>query len=241
MEEQTEAVETTETVETPEAVERPEWLPEKFWVDNTPSYENLAKSYSELEKMRGNMKEAVSKEFEAERFANRPESASDYTLPEAEHLDAEQLAGSPIVEWWRGFAHENGYNQEQFETAINKYAEVELARLEQSYKQEVAALGENAEARIEAVTLWMNNTFNESQRAALADACTTAAGIEAVEGIINMLKASGNVDETAFQKPPEPTRADIEKMMQDRRYWHPADRDPAFVKQVEDFFAKSFT
>jgi hypothetical protein len=29
-------------------------------------------------------------------------------------------------------------------------------------------------------------------------------------------------------------------MMQDRRYWHPSDREPAFVRQVEEFFAKSY-
>lgn len=247
MEEQTETVETTEIVETtetvaaPETVERPEWLPEKFWVEGQPSYENLAKSYSELEKMRGNMKDAVLQEIETERLGQRPESAAEYKLPEADYLDGEQLASSPIVEWWRNFAHENGYNQEQFEAAINKYAEVEVARIQESYKQEMAALGENADARIEAVTLWMNNTFSEGQREALADACTTAEGIEAVEQIINMLKASGNIDPAAFEKPPEITRADVEKMMQDRRYWHPADRDPAFVKQVEDFFKKSFS
>lgn len=241
MEEQAESVETTEVAEATETVERPEWLPEKFWVDNAPSYENLAKSYSELEKMRGNMKEAVTKEFEAERLASRPESASDYKLPESDNLDSDQLATSPIVEWWRNFAHENGYNQEQFETAISKYAEVEVARLEDSYQREMAALGENADARIEAVTLWMNNTFDETQRVALADACTSAAGVEAIEKVIDLLKASGNISEAAFEKPPEITRNDIEKMMQDRRYWHPAHRDPAFVKQVEEFFAKSFS
>lgn len=240
MEESIENIEATETVETPATIERPEWLPEKFWVDGNPSYENLAKSYSELEKMRGNMKEAVVKEFEAERFGARPESPTDYKLPEADYLDGDQLAGSPIVEWWRNFAHESGYNQEQFETAINKYAEVEVARIQESYQREMTALGENADARIEAVTLWMNNSFSESQREALADACATASGVEAVEQIINMLKASGNVDPAAFEKPPEVTRADVERMMQDRRYWHPADRDPAFVKQVEDFFKKSF-
>lgn len=235
-----EAAVTEEAVTESVASERPEWLPEKFWVDDAPSYENLAKSYSELEKMRGNMKEAVAQEFEAQRIAQRPEAATDYKLPESENLNSEQLAASPIVEWWRNFAHEQGYNQEQFENAINNYAQVELSRIEESYKQEMAQLGENAEARIEAVSLWMNNTFDEAQREALADACTSASGVAAVEKIIDMLKATGNVDEAAFEKPPEVTREEVEKMMQDRRYWHPADRDPAFVKKVEDFFSKSF-
>ena len=224
----------------PSAAERPEWLPEKFWVEGQPAYENLAKSYGELEKMRGTMKETLTAELEAARFANRPEKPEAYTLPQDERLDAELMANSPVVNWWRQFAHEQGYGQEQFEAAIKTYAELQISEVEQSYKQEYQLLGENAAARIEAVQLWANNTFDESELAAISSACTTAAGVQALEKIMGQLKASGNVDPAVFEKKPEPSRADIEKMMQDKRYWHPSERDPAFVKQVEDFFAKSY-
>ena len=80
------------TAEAPEATvevadSRPEWLPEKF---NTP--EDLVNSYSSLESKLGKgqeeLREAIMGEIEAEAFANRPEKAGDYTLPEG----ADELA-----------------------------------------------------------------------------------------------------------------------------------------------------
>jgi len=58
---------------------------------------------------------------------------------------------------------------------------------------------------------------------------------------MSALKGTGIVDNSMFEKKPELTRADVQNMMQDRRYWHPSDRDPAFVRQVEEFFAKSYS
>lgn len=224
----------------PQQAERPEWLPEKFWVDGQPAYDKLAQSYGELEKMRGTMKETLQQELEQQRLAARPESSQAYKLPEDDRLDLEAMEQSPIVQWWRGYAHEQGYSQEQFEAAIKTYAETQLADMSASFEAEMKALGENAKARTEAVALWADNMFDESEREAIAAACSTAAGVKAMEKIIDKLKGSGNADPSMFEKKPEVTKADIEKMMQDRRYWHPADRDPAFVRQVEEFFAKSY-
>jgi hypothetical protein len=102
--------------------------------------------------MRGNMKEVVAKEFEAERFGARPESPTDYKLPEADYLDSNQLAGSPIVEWWRSFAHESGYNQEQFETAKRTEqedklkADGEFQKLLAEREKEILAMKPKADA-----------------------------------------------------------------------------------------------
>lgn len=223
------------------AAERPEWLPEKFWVDGQPAYDKLAQSYGELERMRGTMKEALVAELEQQRLANRPETADAYQLPVDDRLDLEAMGQSPIVQWWRQYAHEQGYSQEQFESAIKTYAETQVAQVTQSYEAEMRQLGDNAKARTEAVALWADQMFSETEREAIAAACTTAAGIVAMEKIMDKLKASGAVDPAVFEPKPQVTRKDIEKMMQDRRYWHPADRDPAFVRQVEEYFAKSFT
>jgi hypothetical protein len=219
---------------------RPEWLPEKFWVEGKPAYDKLAQSYGELEKMRGTLREKLVEELSAERLAARPEAPNAYKLPEHEKLDQEQLEASGVVQWWRQFAHEQGYNQEQFETAISTYAELQVKEIEEGYQREFQKLGESATARIEAVQLWAGNYFNEEEQSAISAACTTAAGVAAMEKVMSALKGSGIVDNSVFEKKPEVTRADVEKMMQDRRYWHPADRDPAFVRQVEEFFSKSY-
>lgn len=219
---------------------RPDWLPEKFWVEGKPAYDKLAQSYGELEKMRGTLREKLVEELSAERLAARPETPTAYKLPEHEKLDQEQLEASGVVQWWRQFAHEQGYNQEQFETAISTYAELQVKEIEEGYQREFQKLGESATARIEAVQLWAGNYFNEEEQSAISAACTTAAGVAAMEKVMSALKGSGIVDNSVFEKKPEVTRADVEKMMQDRRYWHPADRDPAFVRQVEEFFSKSY-
>jgi hypothetical protein len=225
----------------PQTTDRPEWLPEKFWVDGQPAYDKLAQSYGELEKMRGNMKETLAQELEQQRLAARPETPDAYALPQDERLDEELMASSPVVQWWRTFAHEQGYNQEQFEAAIKTYAEVQIQQVEEGHQQEMQKLGENAAARVEAVQLWANNFFEAGELEAISMACTTAEGVAAMEKIMDKLKGTGNVDPAVFEKKPEVTRSDIEKMMQDRRYWHPADRDPAFVRQVEEFFSKSYS
>ena len=42
-----------------EVAERPDWLPEKFWNDGNPDYENLSKSYAELEKLSSRKKDEL--------------------------------------------------------------------------------------------------------------------------------------------------------------------------------------
>ena len=73
---------------------RPEWLPEKF-----KNPEDLVSSYTSLESKLGKgeqeLRESIMGEIESEAFANRPEAAGDYQLPEG----ADELASDPNVEW----------------------------------------------------------------------------------------------------------------------------------------------
>ena len=75
-------------------VERPEWLPEKF-----KSAEDMASAYSSLEGKLGQKEEeyrdAFLKEMETEAYANRPESAGDYQLPEG--IDEELAADNELL------------------------------------------------------------------------------------------------------------------------------------------------
>lgn len=36
------------------------------------------------------------------------------------------------------------------------------------------------------------------------------------------------------------TRADLEVMMKDQKYWHPTHRDEAYVKQINEAFEKLY-
>ena len=65
-----------------------------------------------------------------------------------------------------------------------------------------------------------------------------AEGIEAMEKIIDALKQTGiasNIESTT-----QMSEDDLRSMMNDDRYWKQGTRDPAYVKQVQDGFAKLY-
>ena len=220
--------EAPEAVTTEVADSRPEWLPEKF-----KSPEDLVTSYTSLESKLGKgqdeLRESIMGEIEQEAFANRPESSGDYTLPEG----ADELADDPNVDWWANFAWENGFSQDEFNEG--------LARMmpdQPDLEAESAKLGDNAEARIEAVALWSQKNVPTELESEIMRLGETAGGIELLEhfmGAMSDTSVSGEV--TA---PTVLDKAELESMMKDPRYWDNTRRDAAFVKQVDEGFAKLY-
>lgn len=215
------------------AVERPEWLPEKF---KTP--EDLVSSYSHLESKLGKTDEelraAVKEELHQEQWRDRPATVGDYTIPDS--LDEEAAVGDDLLNWWAQFSYDHGFGQEKFEAGIEKYVTALTGGID--LEEEHTKLGENADARIEAVKLWANQFFSEEQYDAVERLGETANGIEVLEKImsaINVTPVAGNV-EAASQL----SEDELRSMMMDERYWKQGARDPAFVKQVEDGFSKMY-
>jgi len=213
---------------------RPEWLPEKF---NTP--EDLVNSYTNLEGKLGkkddDIRNAIIEELSQEAFANRPETAGDYQLPES--IDEESATGNELLSWWAETAYENGYSQEQFEEGINMYVEALNADIP-DYDAEVSKLGENADARQEAASLFANQFFEEQHLPAIERMCETADGIEALEYIMSTMKQAG----PSMQSQPVAsiTQDQLNQMMLDPRWHDPAKRDMSFVKEVEDGFKRLY-
>jgi len=220
---------------------RPDWLPENFWVEGKPNYENLAKSYSELRTKFGSkeddLRARIIDELSSEAIAGRPEASDKYELPEIEGTDIQAMASHPLTKWWSDFAFENGFDQDTFKTGIQKYIEARMSDAP-NYDAEMKALGDNAAARTEAVGLWVNKNFDQTERHVVEQLCATANGVKVMEKVMNMLKDGGSA--AAFEPPPEVTDRDVQKMMQDRRYWHPSDRDPAYVAKIEAHFKKKY-
>lgn len=222
------------------AAERPEWLPEKFWSETGPNVENLAKSYAELERTRGASLEDLRSQWEAERMAQRPESADAYELPDVEVLDKEQMAQSPVVAAWRAIAHEAGLPQDAFEKGLQQYAAAEIERLEAHVQTEMAKLGDNAKVRAGAVSAWAQSTFTDPEEfAAVQQIGTSAAGVKVLEKLMRMMGDSGGAPQD-FEDGGQQgdTRDEILKLMDSREYWDPKKRDPAVIKRVEAFFQK---
>ena len=118
---QAEEAQATETVvETPQSseAERPEWLPEKY-----KSPEELAKAYKALESKIGtkdeDLRKSIMEELQKEAYAERPEKAGDYQLPES--VDPDTAVDSELLNWWAEHAFENGYGQDEFQKGIEMY------------------------------------------------------------------------------------------------------------------------
>ena len=213
---------------------RPEWLPEKF---ETP--ESLVQSYGELESKIGQKDETVRDQFlqelEQEFYNGRPASVGDYKIPES--IDEELAQDNEMFNWWANEAFENGYSQEEFEAGVEKFAEFMHSR-QPDIEAEYAKLGDNAQARLVAVTLWTQNNFTEEEFGAIQNLASTAEGIGVLEKIMEMQKNS-SLSGHATQ-PASLNQDDLDEMMRDPRYWKPGERDQNFVNKVTDGFNKLY-
>ena len=220
--------EAPEAVTTEVADSRPEWLPEKF---NTP--EDLVNSYSSLESKLGKgeseLRESIMNEIESEAFANRPEKAGDYTLPEG----MDELATDPNIEWWSNFAWENGFSQDEFNEGLSR-----MMPPQPDLDAEIKKLGDNANARIEAVALWSQKNLPAEFEQEVMRMGETAEGVQLLEHFMSAL-SSGGVSGDATT-PTVLGKQELESMMKDPRYWDNTRRDPAYVRQVDEGFAKLY-
>ena len=211
---------------------RPEWLPEKF-----ATAEDMAKSYSELESWKGKKEEdirsAMQEEIEKEAFADRPASAGEYQIPES--LDESEAATNPLLKEWAEFAWENGYSQDEFAHWVNKFAGY-MQEQDTDVEAVKTALGDNANARVEAVQLFMNKFFPEELQDAVAQLGTSAEGIKALELIQRSMQQTA--PNAQAQSPSKVTIEDLMAKMRDPRYYDPARRDKAYVQEITDGFKR---
>ena len=208
--------------------QRPEWLPEKY-----STGEDLAKAYKELESKLGTKEEDIRskiiEEIQTEAFSERPESAGDYQLPDI--VDEEMAVDNELLRWWADHSYENGFSQDEFNKGIEMYAQA-IGSQEPDLDAEAAKLGENANDRIQAASMFANKFFPEQAIPAVERMCESHEGILALETIMEAMKDGSFTAET---KPTAgASEADLREMMNDPRYWK--DRDPQFIKQVTEGF-----
>ena len=214
---------------------RPEWLPEKY-----NSGEDLAKAYKSLESKIGakdsDMREAILGELKQEAYADRPETAGDYELPDT--VDPETAVDSELLNWWSKHAHENGYSQDEFKKGIEMYMSSEMGESGPDMEAETAKLGDNATDRITSASLFATKFFPQDAMPAIERMCESAEGIIALEHIAEAMKDGSFSGNSA--PPAGSSETDLREMMKDDRYHHPMHRDPSFVKQVEAGFKKLY-
>ncbi len=155
----------TQEATTTEPSPRPEYVPEKFWnVDKGEiNMEEFGKSYTNLEKYVGGKKEELREqivdELQQEAIAERPEKVEGYELPKLpEGVTEEIVNANPMTDWWKNFCYENAYDQETFEEGVNKYVDMYMGN-QVDVDAEKEKLGENADARLDAVNNWASTFF----------------------------------------------------------------------------------
>ena len=232
------------TTEETTAVTKPEYVQDKFWdADrNEVNLENLASSYNSLEKKLGSRTEDLSKQIrqdiELERLSKAPEEYK-VNLPELpENVDVSVSDDMEIVQWWKETAKSNGLSQEQFDQGVNMFINNAMATLP-DINVEMEKLGDSAKERIETAELWSKKNLSPDAYNTFSSVASTAEGVKAIEEIMKLTKDSP-IPTTPTQVSVTPDIQDLKSMLNDPRYYDSNQRDPAYVKRVEQLFEKAY-
>ena len=203
-------------------LERPDYYPEKFWDEDGPDVEKLAKSYSELEKA-----------FKAGKH-KAPEGDYDVADLVDRGLDSEDPALVVAQDW----AKENGVSQAAFTDLASRIMELSQEAnetMEVDRRQEMAKLGERASEKIEmAERLLMKAPLNEAERSAMAYSLNNADAINAFLKYHSSLTNEG-IPVNAAVPTTEMSRNDLEAAIADPRWLS----DPAFRTKIEEQWMKA--
>jgi len=216
--------------------ERPDWLPQKF---DRP--EELANSYSELEKAfytrKEDLRNQIVGELNEEASSNAPISPADYELKiEApEGLEYNVSDDDPMVDWFRATAHNYGLSQEEFTGLMQEYVSIDAQR-GPDWNVESEQLGEYADKRLERVDGWATANLSEEAYTVFANVPASAGMVQLFEELmeLNGQPQFNMTTETDFQE--RLSLDDLRSMQNDPKYWK--DKDQAFIAKVRQGFAQ---
>lgn len=167
-------------------------------------------------------------------------------LPEGMR-DLAQYEGDPLVDWFKGFAHEVGLGPQQFNKAFAGYLDIVAQTQAASVASEQSRLGPNAEQRLEAVGNFLTANVEKRQAMALRNSLGNADAFAAVEALIarsgdpSMIRGYGGGDGMGNVGPAMASDQEIRQAMKDPRYWDPARRDPGYVKAIEGAWQRLYS
>lgn len=238
MEEASQASGTEQVADSTVQTDRPNNIPEKFWdsTSRTTNVDAMADAYSSLEKSFTQKTDDLRQEIETERFANRPETKDDYSIPEIEGIDFS--SDDPLLTFWKEQAHSQGLDQSGFEAGIKAYHEA-VVNVAPNYDAELKKLGEDATTRIDAVKAWSETSLSENTQRYLSQIATTAEGVTAIEELMGLSSKSVNSVSDQPSAPSALTMEDLQGLMNTSGYWdNSGKRDMDLVRKVEDGFKR---
>lgn len=209
-----------------EPIERPDWYPEKFWGEDGPDLEKLAKSYGELQKKFSQGKHKAPDEYDTSMF-------SDANIPEDDEL----------FNTYRDWAKENGISQDAFEQLAGKFiqmagSEAEMAQL--SYDEEYKKLGNNADAVIKSMTDWASSlvrkgVWGQDDFEEFKIMGGTAQGIRALQKLRSYYGDQA-IPVDVGQPEGAPSKDELQSMVAKPEYLS----DPAYRAKVEKMFEQVY-
>lgn len=242
---QTAETQTTESqaaetgAETKATNDKPEYVPEKFWdtEKGEVNVENLAKSYVEIDKLRGSMKEKALEEAKKELEELKAQSVPEKyeiklpEVPEGVNINIEE--DDPLLKSVTEIARKYGLPQEGFDELLSAKIEADLASTP-SYEQEMAKLGTNAEARINRVSNWIDANLDKQSAEAIKGVAVTSDIVIALEKIVAANTGAAFLIDNSTGVEEGITIDKLREMQADPRYFDPRKREDSFVKKVEE-------
>jgi hypothetical protein len=206
---------------------REDWFPEKFWNDESgPDIENLAKSYSELQKKFSQGKHKAPENYDTKLFN-----------------DANIEEDDPLLSTYSDWAKENGISQAAFEELGAKFVEMAgqaEAEEQLSYDEEYKALGPNADLTLKSMTEWAQGlvrkgVWGDDDFEEFKIMGGTAQGIKALQKVRNYY-GDQTVPVNVGEPEGAPSKEELQAMVADPRYVS----DPSFRIKVERLFEQTY-
>lgn len=217
---------------------RPAWCPEKFYdPDIGVRQEELGKAYNELEGRIRAKTEDLREEVLADIRGNAPEKyeltlPEDLNVPENIKIDLDET--DPLLQWFNGFAKEQGLSQEQYNEAVKVYIETEIAALP-DVNAEIQKLGSNGQDRLQAVSHGLKDILSESEARLLDSMMTSAEGVGVLE---KLLRISGPEDFEGDAGSSPLSLEELRAIQNKPEYWR--DKDPQLIEKVTQGYKRLY-
>lgn len=207
-------------VDDDESFERPDYYPPKFWDEDGPDVEKLAKSYAELEKA-----------FKAGKH-KAPEDGYNLEDLVDRGLDLED----PTVQAYQDWAQKYGISQQAFEELAGNVLEMtgdQDQAMQYDQQQEMQKLGAKAQEKISYLERHITKAaLNQAEREALAIGLNNADSINAMVKFIQGYTNEGIPTEPVVATP-EMNVQDLRQAIADPRWTS----DPVWRTKIEQQWA----
>ena len=90
-------------------------------------------------------------------------------------VDDDLAVDNELLQWWSEHSFENGYGQEEFQKGIEMYAQA-INGSQPNLEAESAKLGDNANDRIQAASMFANKFFPQESLPAIERMCESHEG-----------------------------------------------------------------